>query len=137
MPQPGADASLPAPVAVTFGISLSFGPFQKLFPPRSAVVHHGGIGTTARALAVGVPQLVLPICFDQMDNAACVQRLGAGESVRFKQSRPSAVEAALKRVLLPEAKVRCRPVRSRFEAGPEAFPAAADLVETLAVSGKT
>jgi rhamnosyltransferase subunit B len=114
-----------------------FAPFQKLFPLCSAVVHHGGIGTTARALAAGLPQLVLPICFDQMDNAARVQRVGAGESVRFKQSRPSAVEAALKRVLLPEAKTRCKSVRRRFESVPEPLAAAADLVETLAESAKS
>lgn len=113
-----------------------FAPFQQLFPLSAAVVHHGGVGTTARALAAGAPQLVLPICFDQMDNGARVQRLGAGESVRFKQSRASVVEAALKRLLQPDAKARCQSVRQRFESAPDAMPAAADLVERLAVAGK-
>ena len=56
-----------------------FAPFQELFPRCAAVVHHGGVGTAARALATGTPQLVLPWAYDQEDNAARVKRLGAGE----------------------------------------------------------
>lgn len=54
-------------------------PFSSLFPQCRAVVHHGGIGTTAQALAAGIPQLIMPLSHDQPDNAHRVQRLGAGE----------------------------------------------------------
>ena len=60
-------------------IRVGFAPFRKLFPRCAAVVHHGGIGTVAKALAAGVPQLVLPGAFDQTDNATRVKRLGAGD----------------------------------------------------------
>src|SRR5205809_725560 len=60
---------------------VAFDPFQELLPLCTAVVHHGGIGTTARALAAGTPQLVLPLAWDQPDNAARVGRLGAGSSL--------------------------------------------------------
>ncbi|WP_189226160.1 glycosyltransferase [Saccharothrix coeruleofusca] len=40
-------------------------PHQWLFPRVSAVVHHGGAGTTAAALAAGVPQVVCPFVADQ------------------------------------------------------------------------
>jgi len=40
-------------------------PFDWLFPRMSAVIHHGGAGTTASALRAGVPQLVLPFIADQ------------------------------------------------------------------------
>jgi UDP:flavonoid glycosyltransferase YjiC (YdhE family) len=43
----------------------------------AAVVHHGGIGTTAEALRSGRPQLVLPVGGDQPDNAARLARIGA------------------------------------------------------------
>jgi UDP:flavonoid glycosyltransferase YjiC (YdhE family) len=56
-----------------------FAPFQKLFPLCAAVVHHGGIGTVAKALAAGTPQLILPFAYDQMDNALRVKKLGAGD----------------------------------------------------------
>ena len=53
-------------------------PFGRLFPRAAAVVHHGGIGTSAQALKAGVPQLVMPMAFDQHDNADRLVRLGAG-----------------------------------------------------------
>lgn len=35
-------------------------PYSWLFPRSSVVVHHGGVGTAAAALAAGVPSVVLP-----------------------------------------------------------------------------
>jgi UDP:flavonoid glycosyltransferase YjiC (YdhE family) len=46
-----------------FAHHCDFAPFQKLFPLCAAVVHHGGIGTVAKALAAGTPQLVLPFAW--------------------------------------------------------------------------
>ena len=40
-------------------------PHDSLFPRMSAVVHHGGAGTTAAALRAGVPSIILPFFFDQ------------------------------------------------------------------------
>ena len=54
-------------------------PFSAVLPRSAVLVHHGGIGTTAQALAAGVPQLVVPAAHDQPDNAVRVRRLGAGE----------------------------------------------------------
>jgi UDP:flavonoid glycosyltransferase YjiC (YdhE family) len=74
-----------------------FVPFREIFPRCTAVVHHGGIGTTAEALAAGKPQLILPLGFDQLDNGVRVQKLGAG------------LHAASKHNLV----ARTRPVRER------------------------
>ena len=48
-----------------------------LFPLAGAILHHGGIGTTAEALRAGKPQLVMPVGGDQPDNAARLRRMGA------------------------------------------------------------
>jgi rhamnosyltransferase subunit B len=56
----------------------TFIPFREIFPRCAAIVHHGGIGTTAEALAAGKPQLILPLGFDQLDNGVRVQKLGGG-----------------------------------------------------------
>jgi UDP:flavonoid glycosyltransferase YjiC (YdhE family) len=69
---------LPSPLP-TSAIHVPFAPFRRLFPRCAAVIHHGGIGTIAEALAAGVPQLVLPISWDQFDNAIRVKELGAGD----------------------------------------------------------
>jgi UDP:flavonoid glycosyltransferase YjiC (YdhE family) len=54
----------------------AFSPFRQLLPLCAAVVHHGGIGTTAAALAAGTPQVVLRLAWDQPNNARRLQGLG-------------------------------------------------------------
>ena len=44
-----------------------------------AVVHHGGIGTSARCLRAGVPQLIAPWGVDQWDNSMRLVRGGIGD----------------------------------------------------------
>jgi sterol 3beta-glucosyltransferase len=44
----------------------------------SAVVHHGGAGTTAEGLRHGRPTLILPQFMDQYDWARRIEELGAG-----------------------------------------------------------
>lgn len=53
-------------------------PVRALLPRAAGLVHHGGIGTTAEALASGTVQLVIPFAHDQFDNAARVAALGCG-----------------------------------------------------------
>ena len=53
-----------------------YAPLSTLLPRCAALVHHGGIGTLAQALAAGVPQLTMPMGFDQPDNTTRLLRLG-------------------------------------------------------------
>jgi UDP:flavonoid glycosyltransferase YjiC (YdhE family) len=53
-------------------------PHAWLFDQVSAVVHHGGAGTTAATLRAGVPSVVVPHVFDQFYWAARTRRLGVG-----------------------------------------------------------
>jgi rhamnosyltransferase subunit B len=57
-------------------LHIDYAPFSLLLPRVAALVHHGGIGTSAQALRAGVRQLVVPMAHDQFDNAARMQRLG-------------------------------------------------------------
>ena len=57
-------------------------PFDLLFPKVAAVVHHGGIGTSAQAMKAATPQLVVPFAHDQFDNAERLTNLGIAEQVR-------------------------------------------------------
>ncbi len=52
-------------------------PHEWLFPRVSAVVHHGGAGTTAAAARAGVPAVVVPFTADQPFWADRVWQLGA------------------------------------------------------------
>jgi len=56
--------------------AAEYAPYSELLPKAAAVVHHGGIGTTAQAMRAGVPMLVAPHAHDQPDNAYRVETLG-------------------------------------------------------------
>jgi len=57
---------------------LDAAPFAWLFPRVSAVVHHGGAGTTAHGLRAGVPSVVIPFFGDQPFWGQRVAALGVG-----------------------------------------------------------
>jgi UDP:flavonoid glycosyltransferase YjiC (YdhE family) len=121
---------LPAPLPPTVR-ACAFAPFRELFPHCGAVVHHGGVGTTAQALAAGTPQLVLPLAFDQLDNATRVRRLGAGDWLKPRRRTGPHIADALARLLTPEARARSRAVAARFGSD-DALDTAARWVEEMA-----
>ena len=53
-------------------------PHDWLFPRLSAVVHHGGAGTTSTGLRYGRPTIIVPFFADQPFWGEQVHRLGAG-----------------------------------------------------------
>ena len=53
-------------------------PHTWLFPRMAAVVHHGGVGTTAAGLAAGVPSIIVPFFGDQPFWGRRVYELGIG-----------------------------------------------------------
>ncbi len=110
-----------------------FAPFSKLFRRCGAIVHHGGIGTTAKALASGTPQLITPLAFDQLDNAIRVKRLGAGDFIKARGVTGDNLAAMLRVIMSGPTKKRCEEIGGRF-AGPNAIERAAFLVEELATS---
>ena len=65
-------------------LAVDYLPYDQIFPHVACVVHQGGIGTTAQALQAGYPQLVMPFSYDQPDNAARVERMGAGLVIEKK-----------------------------------------------------
>jgi UDP:flavonoid glycosyltransferase YjiC (YdhE family) len=77
---------------------VSWGDHDKLLRDCSAVITHGGLGTTLRALAHGVPLVVLPLGRDQAFNATRVAELGVGTRIA-SNAAPAVVASALERVL--------------------------------------
>jgi rhamnosyltransferase subunit B len=70
-------------------------PYSAVFPRATAIVHSGGIGTLAQALAAGRPQLVTPVAFDQPDNARRAAAMGLARILPFEQATGPALAREL------------------------------------------
>lgn len=77
----------------------AYSPLKRLLPHGAALVHHGGIGSTAEALRAGVPQLVVPLAFDQFDNAARVELLGVGLCLQHSRLSARRLASQLEKIL--------------------------------------
>jgi rhamnosyltransferase subunit B len=113
----------------------AFAPFRPLLRLCGAIVHHGGVGTTAAALEAGCPQLVLPLAWDQPDNAARVAGLGVGLTLGPRRRSCGHVSRALARLMAPDVGARCRAIASRVGAE-DGLEVAAGWVEQLARMAK-
>jgi MGT family glycosyltransferase len=93
---PAVDAAeLAPPTNVTI---LESAPHRQVLRHSALVVTHGGHGTVMKALAAGVPMVLLPHGRDQADTATRVTMRGAGIALE-RTSRSRTIAAAARRVL--------------------------------------
>jgi rhamnosyltransferase subunit B len=121
---------LPAALPTTVHHS-TYAPFDLLAPHVSAFVHHGGIGTSAMALAAGKPQLVAPFSFDQPDNAARLIKLGVAATVAPHASVGAWTKALSRLLSDPGVAPACAAAAKRIQAERPAAEQIADLIEQL------
>ena len=76
-----------------------YAPHSLLFPRARAVVHHGGIGSTAQGLRAGRPQLITPVFADQFDNAHRLEKLGLCHSIDFDNWSVAQAKASISALL--------------------------------------
>lgn len=115
-------------------LHCSYVPFSAVLPRSAAFVHHGGVGSLAQGFAAGVPQLIMPMSFDQPDNALRAERLGVARWLmpgRFTAQRVArALTGLLRDPMVARAAAECRN-RLRHVDG---LAQAADHLELLARS---
>jgi rhamnosyltransferase subunit B len=110
----------------------AYAPFSQILPRCAALVHHGGIGTTAQGLACGVPALIMPMSYDQPDNAYRVKKLGVGDWLAPSRFKPHAVAAKLNALLNAiEVTQACKTIASRLRSAPDPLEQTAQLIEQL------
>jgi rhamnosyltransferase subunit B len=80
-------------------LAVPYAPHGNLFPHARAIIHHGGIGTTAQALRAGHPMLVVPHAYDQPDNAMRVVKLGIARTLPTKSYVASRVATELQALM--------------------------------------
>jgi rhamnosyltransferase subunit B len=80
-------------------VAFDYAPYSELFPRAAAIVHQGGIGTTAQAMRSGRPMLVMPYAHDQPDNAERLARLGIARTIGRERYTPARAAAELRQLL--------------------------------------
>lgn len=121
----------PAPLPASI-LAWNYLPYAQIFPHAAAIVHQGGIGTTAQALRAGKPMLVVPFAHDQFDNAARACRLGVARQLPRSRYRAAAVRTALDALLSsPAPLVQATAVAARLRLEP-GLPAACAAIEAAA-----
>ncbi|MDZ7708379.1 MAG: glycosyltransferase [Trueperaceae bacterium] len=75
---------------------VRFLPHASVIPEMDLVVTHGGMGTTQRALAAGVPVCVVPWGRDQSESARRAEVAGAGTMVARRRLTVARLRAAMR-----------------------------------------
>ena len=76
-----------------------YAPYSALFARAAAVIHQGGVGTTAQCLRAGKPMLIMPYSHDQPDNARRMRRLKVARIIQKGNFTPRRVAAKLQMLL--------------------------------------
>ncbi|MFN2503953.1 MAG: glycosyltransferase [Acidimicrobiales bacterium] len=109
-------------------------PQKAVMPHASAMVGHGGYGTTLSGLTAGVPQVVVPLFADQPHNARRVDAVGAGVALEGGPGAVAGLASAVTRVLADE---RYRVGAGRIAAEIAGLPPASEAVPVLeALAGR-
>jgi rhamnosyltransferase subunit B len=76
-----------------------YAPYSALFSRASAIIHQGGVGTTAQCLRAGKPMLIMPYSHDQPDNARRMRRLKVARIIQKRYFTPLRVAKKLRGLL--------------------------------------
>ncbi|KAJ4375664.1 hypothetical protein N0V86_007197 [Didymella sp. IMI 355093] len=91
-------------------------PHDWLFKRVSAVVHHGGAGTTAAGIAAGRPTVVVPFFGDQPFWGAMVARAGAGpDPTPYKELTAEKLAESINKALEPQSLERAQELCNKIK----------------------
>jgi MGT family glycosyltransferase len=115
-------------------VGEEFLPQTSILPRVDAVITHGGNNTVTESLYFGKPMVLLPVFWDQYDNAQRMDETGFGIRLDTYGHDPAELPAAVERLLGDEALgQRLAAVSQRLQAAP-GTERAADLIEGLVSS---
>jgi len=114
-----------------------FLPQTSVIPDADLVITHGGNNTTTECLHFGKPMIVLPLFWDQHDNAQRVDELGLGVRLDTYRFTDGQLHGALAR-LLGDTAMRGRLERAAaIIQGRQGLRRAADAIEAAAGDGES
>ncbi|MBN8487893.1 MAG: glycosyltransferase [Burkholderiales bacterium] len=104
-------------------------PLRAVLAHTDLLVSHPGAGTTALAMAAGVPQLLVPWAFDHLDNAERLRRRGVAR-VLPPSATVDALAQCIQGLLTDRAlRLRCQDLAASLPSGETSANAAADVIE--------
>ena len=116
-----------------------YDPGSRVLPRLAGLVHHGSLDVMAAAFAAGIPQIAVPLHFDQPDNGARLSALGAGAVIRSAAYTTERLARTLTEVLASKAvRSKCRSLAAQIR-GTDSMGIACDLLEAagdLALGGR-
>ncbi|MDX1921396.1 MAG: glycosyltransferase [Candidatus Caenarcaniphilales bacterium] len=111
---------------------LESAPHSWLFPLMSAVVHHGGAGTTAAGLRAGVPSIIIPHSNDQFAWGRRVHELGVGpKAIPRKKLTAQNLSAAINEALADGVKEKAKKLGEQIRSEKGAEKAAQIIIDVL------
>jgi MGT family glycosyltransferase len=113
-----------------------FLPQPAILPLVDLVITHGGHNTVTEAFHHGKPMIVLPLFWDQHDNAQRMDETGLGVRLATYEVEPAQMTSAIDRLLGDDA---LRERLARIAGGLQSSPGnerAAALIERLATTGE-
>jgi rhamnosyltransferase subunit B len=112
---------------------FAYAPFSQILPRAAALVHHGGIGTSAQAMAAGAPQLVMPLAHDQFDNADRMERLGIARALPRPRFTVARVTPLLEELITSTSiAANCRTIAAKIKQD-DPLAKACHAIETIAI----
>jgi MGT family glycosyltransferase len=112
-------------------------PQTALLPYASVVITHGGNNTVTECMHFGRPMVLLPLFWDQYDNAQRVHEQGFGVRLDTYGHAPEELRGAVRRLLADEVlHARMATVAARLQAAP-GTARAADAIELIATGALT
>ena len=112
-------------------VGEEFLPQTSILPQVDLVITHGGNNTVTECLHFGKPMVVLPLFWDQYDNAQRIDETGYGRRLDTYAHEPGELRDAIA-ALLADEELRARlATTSRRLQGVRGTERAADLIESL------
>jgi MGT family glycosyltransferase len=111
-------------------VGAEFLPQTTLIPQVDAVITHGGNNTTTEAVHFGKPMILLPLFWDQYDNAQRMDETGFGVRLATYAFTEEEMAAALERVLDPAVQARAAEVGAAVRAR-DGLRRGADVIEQV------
>jgi len=87
--------------------------YTMLLPRLTAIIHHGGAGTTAVAARSGIPQIITPMFGDQFYWGNRIKELGIGDTIPYASVTRKLMQELMEKVFTQDVQSSARAISGR------------------------